>query len=126
MMIRVNPIPPIYFSGVPIQMSQFDVKNLSADELKKLVNDAEQALRERSKQRVMELRREAEALANELNATLAYSFGFEEGSKQAGKKLPAKYMNPANPSQTWSGRGKRPNWLVDELNKGKKLEDFRI
>ncbi len=107
-------------------MSNFDVKNLSADELKKLVNDAEEALRERSKQRVMELRREAEELAKELNTTVADIFGLEKGGKQSGKKLPAKYMNPANPSQTWSGRGKRPNWLVDELNKGKKLEDFRI
>lgn len=107
-------------------MSQFDVENLSADELRKLVKEAEQALRERSQQRVMELRREAEALAEELNTTVADIFGLEKDGKQSGKKLPPKYMNPANPSQTWSGRGKRPNWLVDELNKGKKLEDFRI
>ncbi|MFO7581942.1 H-NS family nucleoid-associated regulatory protein [Guyparkeria sp.] len=107
-------------------MSQIDVKNLSADELKKLVNDAEQALRDRSKERVMELRREAEALAAELNTSVAELFGLDKPAKQAGKKLPPKYINPANPSQTWSGRGKRPNWLVDELNKGKKLEDFRI
>ncbi|MFP4638893.1 MAG: H-NS family nucleoid-associated regulatory protein [Guyparkeria sp.] len=107
-------------------MSQIDVKNLSADELKKLVNDAEQALRDRNKERVMELRREAEALAAELNTSVAELFGLDKPAKQAGKKLPPKYINPANPSQTWSGRGKRPNWLVDELNKGKKLEDFQI
>ncbi len=107
-------------------MSQIDVKNLSADELKKLVNDAEQALRDRNQERVMELRREAEALAAELNTSVAELFGLEKPAKQAGKKLPAKYINPANPSQTWSGRGKRPNWLVDELKKGKKLEDFQI
>ena len=107
-------------------MSEIDVKNLSADELKKLVNDAEQALRDRNKERVMELRREAEALAAELNTSVAELFGLDKPAKQAGKKLPPKYINPANPSQTWSGRGKRPNWLVDELNKGKKLEDFQI
>lgn len=107
-------------------MSNIDVQNLSADELKKLMNDAEQALRDRSKKRVMELRREAEELAAELNTTVADVFGVEKTSKQAGKKLPPKFINPANPSQTWSGRGKRPNWLVDELNKGKKLEDFQI
>jgi DNA-binding protein H-NS len=106
-------------------MKDLDVKNLSADELKKLVTRAEEALRERSQERVMELRREAEDLAAELNTTVADLFGIE-GGKRTGKKLPAKYMNPANPKQTWSGRGKRPNWLNAELEKGKDLEDFRI
>jgi DNA-binding protein H-NS len=27
---------------------------------------------------------------------------------------------------TWSGRGLRPRWLVAELKKGKKLQDFAI
>ena len=67
-----------------------------------------------------------EALAAELNMSVAEVFGLQKATKQQGKKLPPKYINPANPSQTWSGRGKRPNWLVDELNKGKQLEDFRV
>jgi DNA-binding protein H-NS len=27
---------------------------------------------------------------------------------------------------TWGGRGKRPQWLRDALNAGKKLEDFAV
>ena len=27
---------------------------------------------------------------------------------------------------TWGGRGKRPTWLRDALNAGKKLEDFAV
>jgi DNA-binding protein H-NS len=37
-----------------------------------------------------------------------------------------KYRNPNNPSETWSGRGKRPRWLARELKSGKRLDDFRI
>jgi DNA-binding protein H-NS len=37
-----------------------------------------------------------------------------------------KFRNPAEPSQTWAGRGKRPRWLSAYLRKGKKLDDFRI
>ena len=37
-----------------------------------------------------------------------------------------KFRNPAHPSETWAGRGKRPRWLVAALKKGKHLEDFRI
>jgi DNA-binding protein H-NS len=37
-----------------------------------------------------------------------------------------KYRNPAEPAQTWSGRGKQPRWLSAQLGAGKKLDDFRI
>ena len=41
------------------------------------------------------------------------------------KVLP-KYRNPNDPTETWSGRGKQPRWLVAQLRAGKKLDDFRI
>ena len=37
-----------------------------------------------------------------------------------------KYRNPAQPSETWAGRGKQPRWVTAELRAGKKLDDFRI
>jgi DNA-binding protein H-NS len=37
-----------------------------------------------------------------------------------------KYRNPANPSETWAGRGKQPRWVTAQLRSGKKLDDFRI
>jgi DNA-binding protein H-NS len=37
-----------------------------------------------------------------------------------------KYQNPAVPSETWSGRGKRPRWLVSALKAGGAIEDFKI
>jgi len=37
-----------------------------------------------------------------------------------------KYQNPAKTSETWSGRGKQPRWLVDLLKTGKQIDDFRI
>jgi DNA-binding protein H-NS len=30
------------------------------------------------------------------------------------------------PSETWSGRGKTPRWLVAALKTGRRLEDFAI
>ena len=38
----------------------------------------------------------------------------------------AKYRNPAEPSETWAGRGKKPRWLSAELKSGKQIDDFRI
>jgi len=46
--------------------------------------------------------------------------------KAAGGKVPPKYRNPANPEQTWAGRGKQPRWMAEEIAKGKTPEDFLI
>lgn len=37
-----------------------------------------------------------------------------------------KYRNPAQPLETWAGRGKQPRWLITQLRSGKTLDDFRI
>ena len=37
-----------------------------------------------------------------------------------------KFRNPKDTAQTWTGRGRKPNWLVDALKKGAKMGDFAI
>lgn len=40
---------------------------------------------------------------------------------------PAKWCNPADPSQTYGGgRGKKPNWLIEALAAGKTMDDLLI
>jgi DNA-binding protein H-NS len=41
-------------------------------------------------------------------------------------KVEAKFRNPDNPSDTWSGRGKTPRWLARLIATGRKLDEFRI
>lgn len=36
-----------------------------------------------------------------------------------------KYRDPQT-FETWSGRGKRPRWLVAAMKSGRKIEEFRI
>jgi DNA-binding protein H-NS len=36
-----------------------------------------------------------------------------------------KYRNPQT-SETWSGRGKRPRWLIAAMKSGRKIEEFQI
>ena len=43
-----------------------------------------------------------------------------------GKKVKPKYQNPQNREQTWTGRGRQPRWLADEIAAGKKIESFLI
>ena len=37
-----------------------------------------------------------------------------------------KYRNPQSPTETWSGRGKLPRWLVVATENGRRIEEFRI
>jgi DNA-binding protein H-NS len=48
------------------------------------------------------------------------------GARGRGRPSAAKYVNPDNKSETWTGRGRKPNWLVAKLSKGAKLADFAI
>jgi DNA-binding protein H-NS len=36
------------------------------------------------------------------------------------------YRNPDEPSETWTGRGNQPRWLLAQLKSGGRIEDFRI
>jgi len=43
-----------------------------------------------------------------------------------GRTVAAKYLNPDDPSETWTGRGRKPRWLNAKLQEGAKLEKFLI
>lgn len=45
-------------------------------------------------------------------------------AKGAKPAIVVKFRNDAG--GTWGGRGKRPQWLRDALNAGKRLEDFAV
>ncbi|WP_292573489.1 H-NS histone family protein [Methylomonas sp.] len=38
----------------------------------------------------------------------------------------AKYRNPANPSDTWTGRGLMPKWLRQLVDSGRNKDEFLI
>jgi DNA-binding protein H-NS len=43
-----------------------------------------------------------------------------------GRTVAPKYRDPANPNQTWAGRGQAPRWLVAYENQGRKRDEFLI
>jgi DNA-binding protein H-NS len=70
------------------------------------------------------LRAEIEALAAKRGLSVAEALDIRGTRK--GSKVPVKYRNPKDPSQTWTGRGRQPRWLAAALKKGQKLDSFRI
>jgi DNA-binding protein H-NS len=76
--------------------------------------------------RLSQLSREKHHFLAQPNQSSSFRFEghFRESRKLA--KVPPKYRNPNEPSETWSGRGKRPRWLAQALLAGQKIEDFVI
>ena len=52
--------------------------------------------------------------------------GTDRAPRRKYPKVLPKYFNPQAPSETWSGRGKRPRWLVAALETGHRLDEFKI
>ena len=47
-------------------------------------------------------------------------------SKRKRPPVAPKYRNPEKPSETWSGRGRQPLWIKEQLEAGKSIDDFLI
>lgn len=118
-----------------------DLNALSAKQLDALISQARQRKTRLGKRKpVAVVRKKIAALAKSEGYSLAELFGTgprpaaaskprKRALKKPGKplgKVAPKYRNPANPAETWSGRGKQPRWLAAETAKGKKAEDFLI
>lgn len=100
-----------------------NLDKMSKDELKQLIKDAEKALKTLESRRLAEAKQAAESAAKE------YGFSLDEllgGSSRKGPKSAPKYANPADKSQTWTGKGRKPKWVNEALDAGKSLDDLKI
>lgn len=76
---------------------------------------------------------EVAAVIAEIKAKMAeYSITVEDlglaprsRGRKKGSTGVAKYRNPATGEQ-WSGKGRKPGWLVRALEQGRSLEEFRV
>lgn len=57
----------------------------------------------------------------------AEDLGLKPGAKKSvAKRGEAKYVNPENAAQMWSGKGRKPAWVMEYLAQGGKLSDLQI
>ena len=96
---------------------------LSRAQLLDLQKRIEVAIVERKATEAREVKEKLQALAEKSGFSLAELFGGRRG-----KRGPAaiKYRNPKDTSQTWTGRGRKPLWLVAAVKKGAKMESFSV
>lgn len=74
-------------------------------------------------------RKRREALAAIEEAAREHGFNLADltgGKPRRVGTVPPKYVNPEDPTMTWTGRGRKPRWVQDSLEGGKQLEDLLI
>lgn len=103
-------------------IKKYDIENVSDEdvaewlmkftdiELEKLMKGLQHEVKDRNNRRVEAAKAEIEASLEKQGLTLADVFGAKRGPK-SGTTIAPKYRNPVNPDETWTGRGKQPNWL---------------
>ena len=101
-----------------------DLNALSLKELKDLQSQIARAIASYEDRKKKEAVAELEDRARQMGFTLSELLGTQPSRKRA--PAAAKYANPANPSDTWSGRGRKPRWFEAALAEGRSPEDLAV
>jgi DNA-binding protein H-NS len=93
-------------------MTQRELERLCTDDLWSLHNNIATVLEEKLKEEKRRLTERLEQL--------------QDTGRRPYPPVNPKYCNPEQPSEKWSGRGRTPRWLVEQLKTGHQIEEFRI
>ncbi|WP_299984679.1 H-NS histone family protein [uncultured Ruegeria sp.] len=102
-----------------------DLEKMSRKELLELRNRVEKALKSAETRERKEALKAAEKAAAEFGFSLSELSSDGTRPSKAAKAKP-KYRNPNDPSQTWTGRGRKPQWIHDALKSGTDISDLEI
>ena len=104
-----------------------NIKELETEAITLLINELQSELKSRVK-------KEKEAFLNTIRDKADF-FGVSvedlmieasRSKKRKAGKVQPKYQNPDNKAETWTGKGRKPNWLVAQLENGNRLENMLI
>ena len=101
-----------------------DISKLSLTDLKKLKTKVDHAISTFEERRLEHARAALEAKAKELGVSLAEVMNASPKRRRSSPN--PKYVNPENPEETWSGRGRSPVWMKQLLDKGHLKEEFEM
>ncbi len=115
-----------------------DISELTVTELESLVKACTRQIKSRQAAKKKELAKQFKALAksegldvDEIMAAQVAKPSKVSTTKKKGKKgkrgkVAPKYANPNDASQKWTGRGRKPAWVVDALAAGSNMDDLLI
>ena len=110
-----------------------DLKSMNRKELEKLLKDVKAALQNAAARDRRAAKKAAEKAAAEFGFTLGDLSDDKPApkakkpkKKTSGHKAAPKYANPEDPGQTWTGKGRQPNWYRLAVDNGTAPETMEI
>ena len=107
---------------------EIDVDSMSLDDLRTLRTQIDRAINSYETRRRKEALAALERTARDMGFNLSDLTGAQQARSRrtaaAGGENPPKYAHPDDSNQTWSGRGRRPRWVTEQLDSGKSLENL--
>lgn len=101
-----------------------ELKSMNRKELEKLLSDVKKALAAAQARDRRDARKAAEKAAAEFGFALSdlredtpAKTKPTKSAKKPSKPSKPKYVNPADPSSTWTGKGRQPNWFRAAVEK---------
>lgn len=103
-----------------------DISNLSVADLEKLKGSIDQVIASRRDSELTKLCTTIEEMVDESGFSLEEVLQRLQARPEKKRIIKPKYRNPANPEQTWSGRGRKPHWVEEWQSSGRSLDECLI
>lgn len=101
-----------------------DLNALTTTDLENLSVRVAAILKSRIENERAETIEKIKSLADRVGLSVSFQDARGAGSKSSGAA--ARYRNPENERDTWSGRGRAPKWLVELEASGRERSEFLI
>jgi len=105
------------------ELQDINLDGLSIEDLRSVSQNAQNIIIHKQTQRLRDAYEMFEQIADDANSSIEEILSMGEDIKQ---ERSVKYRDPKNIENIWTGRGRKPNWLLEEVKKGNHIEDFAI
>lgn len=103
-----------------------DLSNLSLAQLRKLDADVAEELKKRRFLGISQAREQILHIARSAGLSVKDLVSSKPVKEQAREPAATKFRHPDDATKQWSGRGRKPAWVKEWTESGKKLEDAKV
>ena len=103
-----------------------NLEQMSVEELIRLEKQVQKMIEQKQQAEKKQLIDEFKARAASLGLSIDLVINDEKPAKKTGAKVAPKYQHPSNPSLTWTGRGRTPKWIEEQISAGRSLTSLEI
>jgi DNA-binding protein H-NS len=103
-----------------------DLSNMSSAQLRDLGKQLERELKKRESEDRTKAREQILAIAQSVGVPVKELIGNGLRGGKSGGTVAARFRNPADASQQWTGRGRQPKWVKEWVDAGKSIDGLRI